>query len=183
MWGRGLLSAVLAQLPPRRSERASAPRETPREAPSAAAPALSGATELAHVLPGKTCAGCPSPLLRPVVLWNTLPAGKAKHLNFFFLLDITCSKRPAHRAARARAFRRNWAFPCVFGEDVQPAAPIRCWAQSSCGRRCWLKNKLSQLLLFLKSRLSRRRREMHVFARVFQTSSLKTQSFRIVRLT
>ena len=86
MWGRGLLSAVLAKPRPRRPERAKVPRETPREAPSAAAPALSGATELAHVLPGKTCAGCPSPLLRPVILWKTLPAGKAKHLNFFFSL-------------------------------------------------------------------------------------------------
>ena len=88
MWGRGLLSAVLAKPPPPRLERAKhcarkAPRETPREAPSAAAPALSGATELAYVLPGKTRAGCPSPLLRPVVLWKTLPAGEAEHLNFF----------------------------------------------------------------------------------------------------
>ena len=174
MWGRGLLSAVLAQPPPRRSERARARRETPREAPSAAAPALSGATELAHVLPGKTCAGCPSPLLRPVVLWRTLPAGKAKHLNFFFSLTSR-APRGLLTEPHARAFRRNWAFPCVFGEDVQPAAPIRCWAQSSCGRRCWLKNKISQLLLFLKSRLPRRRREMHVFAHVFHTSSLKTQ--------
>ena len=87
MWGRGLPPAVLVKPLPQRPERAKlcarkaprgAPHEAPREAPSAAARAPSGATELAHVLPGKTCAGCPSPLLRPVVLWKTLLAGKAE---------------------------------------------------------------------------------------------------------
>ena len=87
MWGRGLLSAVLAEPLRRRhctrEAPREAPRETPREAPSAAARVLSDATELAHVLSGKTCASCPSPLLGAVALWKTLLAGKTEYFNFF----------------------------------------------------------------------------------------------------
>ena len=64
-----------------------APRKAPREAPSAATRVLSDATapaELCHVLSGKTCASCSSPLLRAVILWKTLLAEKTELLNIFF---------------------------------------------------------------------------------------------------
>ena len=74
------------------------------------------------------------------------------------------------------------ALPCVFREDVcqllKSAAGRNRLVEDAAGKR----NRTNKLSFLLKSRLPRRRRETHVFAHVFQTSSLKTHRFRAARL-